>query len=563
MASGTLGSALSGLMAAQVGIRTTQHNISNINTAGFRRQEVNYSALIPDFAGSYYVGTGVGVSTVRNHYSQFQDSQLLLDQAQLSRNQAYASSATQVDTLAGDANTGLTSALDAFFEATQTVAADPTSNAARQVMLSSGRNLAGRFNTLSNAFDQIRGNTNREIGATVTRINTLASQIAQLSGNINRAEAGNGQLANDLRDQRDQLVSELNKLINVTPIQQSDGAFNLFVANGQPLVVGTSVTRMSVVADPTTPEFDMPTLEFSGGLSISLDASMVSGGTLGGLMAVREDVLEPAIRDLDRLALVFAAQFNAQHALAGAAFDKQGVQGVDFFTSTAALAQFLQPAAFAGNTGNQVLSASIGNFSELQASDYELSYDGANYTFTRLSDGASSSAASIAAITTINGASQGFTLAAGAGTPQAGDRWLIRPGHGASASISLNAAMNNDPNKIAASATAANSPGDNSNALLLADLQTLATAVNGTDSFFSAYAQLVSRSATLASEADINLASYETLTSQTKAAQQAISGVNLDEEAANLIRFQQAYQAAARAMQVATGLFEDLLGAVR
>ena len=562
MASGTLGTALSGLMAAQIGIRTTQHNISNINTAGFRRQEVGYAALLPDTYGLNYVGTGVSVSTVRNLYSQFQDSQLLLDQAQLSRNQAYASSATQVDTLAGDANTGLTSALDAFFEATQTVASDPTSNAARQVMLSAGRNLAGRFNTLANAFDQISSNTNREIAATVTRINTFASQIAQLSGNINRAEAGNGQLANDLRDQRDQLVSELNKLINVTPIQQSDGAFNLFVANGQPLVVGTSMTRMSVDADATTPEFDVPTLEFAGGYSISLDVSMVSGGTLGGLMAVREDVLEPAMRDLDRLALVFAERFNTQHV---AGFDKQGGQGVEFFTSATILPKFLQPAALTDNLGNQAFSASISNFAELQASDYELSYDGINYTLTRLSDGASSPAAAIAVI---NGISQGFTLTPGVGTPQAGDRWLIRPSYGAAASIALNADIINDPNKsaadkIAASATIAGSPGDNRNAVWLADLQTLTTAINGTDSFFSAYAQLVSRSATLASEADINLSAYETLTNQSKASQQAISGVNLDEEAANLIRFQQAYQAAARAMQISTGLFEDLLGAVR
>jgi len=556
MASGTLGTALSGLMAAQIGIRTTQHNISNINTAGFRRQEVGYASLIPDMYGLNYVGTGVSVSTVRNLYSQFQDSQLLLDQAQLSRSQTYASSATQVDTLAGDANTGLTSAMDAFFEATQTVAADPTSNAARQVMLSAGRNLAGRFNNLANAFDQIGSNTNREIAATVTRINTFASQIAQLSGNINRAEAGDGQLANDLRDQRDQLVSELNKLINVTPIQQSDGAFNLFVANGQPLVVGTSVTRMSVATDASTPEFDVPTLEFAGGLSLALDTSMVSGGTLGGLLSVREEVLAPAMRDLDRLALTFAEKFNTQHV---AGFDKQGNSGVNFFTSATTLSQFLQPAAFTGNTGTQVFSASISNFSQLQASDYELSYDGVNYTLTRLSDGASSPAAAIA---TINGVPQGFTLTTGAGTPQAGDRWLIRPSYGAAASITLNAAMNNDPNKIAAAQTAAGSPGDNRNALLLADLQTLTTVVNGTDSFFSAYAQLVSRSATLASEADINLTAYETLTSQSKAAQQSISGVNLDEEAANLIRFQQAYQAAARAMQISSGLFEDLLGAV-
>jgi len=553
MASGTLGTALSGLMAAQIGIRTTQHNISNINTAGFRRQEVGYAALLPNTYGSNYVGTGVGVSTVRNLYSQFQDSQLLLDQAQLSRNQAYASSATQVDTLAGDANTGLTSALDAFFQATQTVASDPTSNAARQVMLSAGRNLAGRFNTLANAFDQISSNTNREIAATVTRINTFASQIAQLSGNINRAEAGDGQLANDLRDQRDQLVSELNKLINVTPIQQSDGAFNLFVANGQPLVVGTSVTRMSVDEDATTPGFKVPTLEFAGGYSISLDASMVSGGTLGGLMAVRDEVLKPAMQDLDRLALVFAAQFNTQH-LAG--FDKQSppvgpTLGGNFFTAST------KPTANTSNTGTQVITAMLSNPSQI---DYELSYDGTNYTLKRLSDGVSSAAGTLAAVTTIGGVAQGFTLAAVAGgTPQAGDRWLL----GASGAAGSLTALITDPNKIAASSSSAGSPGDTTNALLLAGLLTKLNTVNGSDTFFSAYAQLVSRTATLASEADINLAAYETLTSQSKAAKQAISGVNLDEEAANLIRFQQAYQASARAMQIASGLFDDLISSLR
>jgi flagellar hook-associated protein 1 FlgK len=555
MASGTLGTALSGLMAAQSGIRTTQHNISNINTAGFRRQEVDYAAQIPEYLGNYAVGTGVNVSTVRNHFSLFQDSQLLLDESQLARSEALATSASRVDTLVGDSNSGLVSAMEAFFSATSTVAGDPTSNAARQVMLASGRNLAGRFNTLSDSLDLIRGNTNLEIDATVTRINTYASQIAQLSGNIARAEGGAGQLANDLRDQRDQLVSELNKLINVTPIQQSDGAFNLFIANGQPLVVGSSVARLGTLADPTAPEFLQPTLTFQGGATLTLDASMVSGGSLGGLLAARDSVLKPAIQDLDRLALVFAAQFNTQHS---SGFDTAGNAGLDFFTATSTLSPLLQPAALDENTGTQVFTASITNYAELQASDYELSYDGSNYTLTRLSDGASSPFAPIA---TINGVSQGFSLTTGAGTPQAGDRWLIRPTAGAAEMIGLNNAMQ-DASLIAAASSAAGSPGDNGNAQLLAGLQTSATAVNGTDTYFSAYSQLVSRTASLASEADINVSAYEVLTTQSKAAQQSISGVNLDEEAANLIRFQQAYQASAKAMQVATDLFEDLLGAL-
>lgn len=379
MATGTLGIALTGLAAAQAGIRTTQHNISNANTAGFRRQEVSYTAMLAGYDGSAFLGSGVGVSTVRNLYSQFQDSQVLLNQAQLSRNQTYASQASQIDTLAGDANSGLTSAMEAFFSAAHTAASDPTSDAARQVLLSSGRNLASRFNNLSTALNDIRIDSNREVAATVTRINTFASQVAELSVNIARAEASSRQPANDLRDQRDQLVSEINKLINVTSVQQSDGAFNLFVGSGQPLVVGGSVTKMTSIADTTYPEFDVPALSLPGGVSQPL-TDLISGGSLGGLMAVRDDVLRPAIEGLDRLALAFSAQFNTQH-LAG--FDKAGLAGGNFFTDAAILSQLLQPAPQPSNLGNQSISATLTDTSQLAASDYELTFDGLNYTLTR------------------------------------------------------------------------------------------------------------------------------------------------------------------------------------
>jgi flagellar hook-associated protein 1 FlgK len=553
MATGLLGIALSGLAAAQAGIRTTQQNISNINTAGYRRQEVDYSATNPQFYGSVFFGTGVGVSSVRSLYSQFQDSQVLLDQTQLSRNQNYATQASQVDQLVGDADSGLPSAMDAFFSAAQTVASDPTSDAARQVMLSSGRSLAARINTLSTAFNDMRVNSNREIAATVVRINTYSSQIADLSGNIARAEAGTGQPANDLRDQRDQLVSDLNKLINVTPVQQSDGAFNLFVGSGQPLVTGSSVTKMTSAPDLTYSEFDVPALNLAGGTTQLLSSSLVTGGSLGGLLAVRADVLQPAMRDLDRLALAFSAQFNTQHVQG---FDKLGTSGGNFFTASTTLLE--QPAGYAGNTGSLVISATLSTITQLSSSDFEVSFDGFNYKLTRLSDGATSVADVTGGVeATIGGVAQGFTLGAAAGLPNLGDRWLVRPSHGAAASLD---ALIIDPNLIAASSSSAGSPGDNANALLLADLQTLSTAINGSDTFSSAYAQLVARTATLASEADINVSAYEALTRQSKAAQQAVSGVNLDEEAANLIRFQQAYQASAKAMQVASSLFDQLIG---
>lgn len=560
MATGTLGIAVTGLAAAQAGIRTAQHNISNVNTPGFRRQEVDYQAMLPTDKGGAFYGTGVAVSTVRNLYSQFQDSQVLLNQAQLSRYESYARQATQVDSLVGDTNSGMTSAFDAFNSAMHTVANDPTSNAARQVLLSTGRNLANRFNSLSTALDSIRVDSNREVANTVGRINIFTSQIANLSSNIARAEASVGQPANDLRDQRDQLVAELNKLINVTTVQQGDGAFNLFIGSGQALVMGTSVAKMTTVADENHPGFDMLALSLPGGASQPLDASLISGGSLGGLMAVREAVLLPAIQDLDRLALAFAAQFNTQHALG---FDKDGNAGGNFFTDAAILSPGLQPVAATGNTGSLVgITASLTpvvGASQIAASDYELSFDGANYTLTRLSDGVSSSG-SLATVTTLGGAAQGFTLTAGAGTPNAGDRWLIQPSRGAAGSLQ---ALINDPNLIAASASAAGSPGNNQNALSLTGLQTATNTIAGGNGFSGSYTQTVARTATLASEADISVAAYETLTLQARQAQQAISGVSLDEEAANLIRFQQAYQASAKAMQIASNLFDQLISALR
>jgi flagellar hook-associated protein 1 FlgK len=557
MATGILGIALSGLAAAQAGISTTQHNIANVNTAGYRRQEVGFEAQFS--GGTSFYGAGVGVSTVRSLYNQFQDSQVLLNQTQLSSNEAYANQASQIDLLLSDVNTGLTGALDAFFSATQTVASDPTSDAARQVMLSSARNLVSRFNNLSDSLDSMRIDSNLEIAASVGTINIYTSQIADLNGKIAGAEAGTGQPANDLRDQRDQLVAELNKLINVTTVQQGDGAFNLYVGSGQPLVVGTSVTQMTVTPDPDYPEFDVPALNLAGGVTQRLDASLVSGGSLGGLLAVREEVLQPAMRDLDLLALSFAAEFNRLHQ---AGFDLDGVAGGNFFTDAASLSQNLQPAARTDNTGNLSISATLDDATQLAAGDYELSFDGVNYTLTRLADGVSASDPSLAAVTTLGGVAQGFTLSAGAGAANAGDSWILRPSQGAAGAIGLAAGMT-DPDLIAASSSSADSPGNNENALLLAGLQTATTSVGGGDSFNSAYAKVVARTATLASGADISVAAYSLLTSQSVQMQQSVSGVNLDEEAVNLIRFQQAYQASARALSVATSLFDELIGILR
>jgi len=540
MASGILGVALTGLNAAQAGIRTTEHNISNVNTAGYRRQEVDYAALQPLYSGAGYFGNGVGIDSVRSLYSQFLDNEVLLSQTQVSRFDAYSSGAAQIDKMLGDSGSGLSSAMDSFFSAVNEVANDPTSNAARQVLLSAGNILAGRINTLDTKFRDYIAASNSEITGIVDQANVYAGRIASLNNDIARSEAANGgQLANDLRDQRQQMIGELNKLVNVSLVQQPDGSTNVFIGSGQPLVVGTKAYTLSTALDPNDSSLRVPTIDV-GGTTLTLSSNLVTGGRLGGVLALREEVILPAFDDLNRISLSIGAEVNRVHQ---GGLDYNLAAGGAFFTDPVAGA--------AGNTGT--LSFSLGNDQQLVRSDYTLTYNGANYTLTRLSDGTTATGA-LAAVT----AGQGFTLSA-AVAPAAGDSWTINlKDYARTMDVAISTTA-----QVAAAGVGADGPGDNTNALALAALQSSAILNNGTVTFHAAYNQTISRTASLASESDLSLSAYTSLATSAEAASKSVSGVNLDEEAVNLIRFQQAYQAAAKAIQVASSLFDELLGIVR
>lgn len=547
MASGILGIALTGLNAAQAGIRTTEHNISNVNTAGYRRQEVDYSAAQPIYTPSGYFGSGVGVDTVRSLYSQYLDNEALRSQTQLSRYDTYSSGAAQIDKLMADAGSGLSTAIDNFFAAVNELANDPTSNAARQVLLSAGSTLSGRVNLLDSKLRDYIESSNKQLSSLAGnasqnqkgQINVLAEQIAGMNENIARNEAITGQTANDLRDQRDQAISSLNKLLNVSTLQQSDGSINLYIGSGLPLVVGSKAYAMSTAADPNDASVLVPTLDLGGSL-VTLDSNTVSGGSLGGLLALREEVVSPAMNDLNRIAIAIGTEVNRVHQ---GGLDYNLAAGGVFFTDPVTGA--------AGNAGT--LRFVLGNDQQLARSNYTLGFDGTNYTLTRLSDGTSTTG-SLAAVT----AGQGFTLNASV-APAAGDSWAIDlKDYAQSMSMKITSTA-----AIAAAGVGADGPGDNTNALALSALQTSAILNNGTVTFHAAYNQTISRTASLAAESDLNLSAFTSLSASAQSAKQSVSGVNLDEEAVNLIRYQQAYQAAAKAIQVASALFDSLLGAVR
>lgn len=548
MPSGTLGVSLTGLYVAQAGIRTTQHNIANVNTVGYRRQEAVQTTQAPQYAGGGFLGTGAALETVRRAFDRFLDNEVLLNQGQLARHEVYATYATEVDRLLGDEDSGLGTGLDRFFAGVDEVVNDPASVVARQSLLSAGQGLAARFRAVDGRLRDMQQATDDEIRTLVDQINTYARQLTQINAAIARLESVGGDQANDLRDQRDLLVAEINKLVNVNVVEQSDGSFNLFIGSGQTLVLGETAFQMVTVADPSDGEHILPAIRLSPANNLVLNGDLFSGGRLDGLLDLREQVIQPALDDVNQLAVSLASAINTVHR---AGFDQAGNTGVNFFTDPVTAA--------AGNTGTGVLGLTHLGVHQAVFSQYTLTNNGANYTLTRAADGATRTGtlAQVVDLDADGSNDVGFTIGV-SGAPAAGDSWTLDLRDYARRMTVVPTAGSG-----IAAASAANQPGNNVQALAMAALGTTPMMNNGTDHLNGFFSGVVGRTAVLASDADLSVTSYTALVEQSQIAQQSVSGVNLDEEAANLIRYQQAYQAAARAIQIASSLFDEILAAVR
>ncbi len=430
MGMGIFGIAYSGLDAARAGMVTTQSNISNVNTPGFHRREVAQAAAPASFTGSGYLGSGVSVQSVLRVYSQFLDTEVQISQALTERYNSYAVYADAIDRMLGDPNTGLNGAMQQFFDAANDVANEPTSTAARQSLITSGNVLANRFHSLDASLATMQKSINDQIGQIVNRVNEYTRQIADLNGRIGRFEASTGQPANDLIDMRGQLIEELNKLMDVKVLEQN-GNIDLYIGSGQSLVSGATVNRLTTIPNPHDPENLVPAFVQTGS-TLPLDSRLVTGGSLGGLLAFREEILKPAQNALDRLAYAITEQFNDIH---NDGVDLNGNLNVDFFKPAGSITT---QTALGLNTpaSPTTISLTIVAPSQLTGSDYILSYSTASgsYTLTRLTDGTNWT---LSPPSPMAATGEGFTLDDGGVVPNDGDQWLIRPAHDAARQIGV------------------------------------------------------------------------------------------------------------------------------
>jgi len=645
---------------------TTGHNIANVNTDGYSRQRVDFATRSPTSTGAQFVGGGVQTARIARQYDDFLANQMRASQSVASGVEAYYSGAKRLDDLLADPDLGLQPALQGFFDAVQGMADDPTSVASRQVVLSQGQTLVDRFHQLDGELDRSRDHNNDQLRSTADEINGIANNLAKLNNDLALAYGSSDTaLPNDLLDQRDQLINDLSKLVDVQVVPQTDGALNVFIGKGQALVMDATAAQLTTQPSGADPGRLDLVFNFSSGAQVVTD--QLTGGRIGGLIRLRDELIDPAQNRLGLAALGIASQLNGQHRLG---LDLDGQPGGDLFSQGSV--QVLQPP---GNGSS--ITVAYNDIGQLTGDDYQLFFDGSNFLLTRQSDGSLVDSFPNASASYVR---EGLSIDIDvSGSPaKAGDSFEIRPvrngaqrlgllvdgvrklaaasplqsrpamdangnpansGHAtisqpvvtSSSGLPLGATplelvygdnaggpgvpgftilngpappndfLPYDPASESGGKTfpLASNPGqfdafggmsftisgipkepvagagdrfiigdnrngasDNRNALALAGLKQLHGLLGGNATFEDVYSQTVSDIGAKTHHAEVSLSAQQGLLERSKAALDQVSGVNLDEEAAKLIQFQQAYQASAQMISVSNTLFDSLLGAV-
>jgi flagellar hook-associated protein 1 FlgK len=529
------------LRAFQVAIQTISHNISNVNTPGYSRQRVIYSTENSDFDGRFHVGRGVqveGVERLRNEFLEVQyrreyggkgESGALVESYQLAE-----------DLLSEPGEKGLYAQMTRFRDAWSNLSNNPTDPGQRAVLRTEGRVLTETFNRLREGFTDLRLQTEGEIRSLVPEINAAAEEIFDLNTKIETATLL-GQQPNDALDRRDKLIADLSELVPLRVINREGGTISVYVG-GAPLVESTGPNSLEVVqktgdilgvGEIRWKEFDEPLI--------------VGNGRLKGLIDGRDTVFPGMIDELDTLSSAVVEQVNALH---------RGGMGLD---------------------GAVEVRGSKG-FTGTLASNASASLNGVTLTFAAGDDlGTIVGKINLEeANTGVHASTVGNRLSltpSTTATPQTirvtadGDRMFYDLGivndffQGAPGSWALSDAVANDTDAIATSATGA--PGDNDIARSMAALWDQRIMDGGTRSFqeyHQGFLADVGGRSEAARRAD---ESQDFILQQVENMRDSVSGVSTEEELANLIKFQRAFEMAARSVRAADEMIQTLINMIQ
>ena len=297
--------ASSGLRAANAALNTTANNISNTNTEGYSRQEVKQEAMNPLRVFATYGCAGAGVNTlaIERIRNQFYDNKFRQNETKLGEFDTKAYYCKMIEEyLTDDGKTGFSSIFDQVSVALQNLANDPNNTSIKRAFISAAKSLTDYFNNMYGDLQNLQADVNDEIKIRVDHINSIAQDIATVNKQINTIEMA-GSTANELRDKRDKLIDELSAVVDVSveeaPIYDQwgndTGATRCIVriAGGQVLVDMNDYNQLMCVARNSDEKVNQTDLEglydirWTNGNDFGIyNESM--GGELKGLIQMRD-----------------------------------------------------------------------------------------------------------------------------------------------------------------------------------------------------------------------------------------------------------------------------------
>ena len=479
-----LGIGKTGLNASKKSLEVTGHNLSNVNTEGFSRQQVMQSTALPVSVGGYIQGTGVKIDGVRRYNDEFIDKRV---NNALSSNNYYEARSEhlgQVENIFNELDTdGLNQVLNKFFNSFRELANQPENETIRSVVRDTAGLVVKDFRRIRGTLDSQAENIDRKIITSVSDINQILHHIADLNGKISSIESAQGETG-DLRDQRDLSLRSLSEHFKIHTYTDEKGHF-VVTAQG----IGTLITSLNVQELATVSKNKEDSSNgMSGSMEIVLKdrpsqkiTDLFKGGSLAAVVKVRNEDLKKLQQDIDGIAYQFTTSVNTIH--------RQG---------------FVNRPIAIGPDGQPVKMDKKGPTTGLDFFQQPIGVENAGNT------------------------------------------------------IELSDEVKKDLSNIAASVIP-NAPGDNRVALAISKLQHERISGEGSVTLEEQYLQTIGNIGLESGKARLDAEQSSGILAQTNSLRERLSGVSIDEETANMVRFQHAYQASAKIMQTADEMFKTVL----
>jgi flagellar hook-associated protein 1 FlgK len=569
------------LSAQRYGLDVTAHNIANVNTPGYSRQSPVYEAKLPFPYGGLLFGRGVDTDTVKRTSDQFIENRLMHQQSELLNSKEMES---YMKVLGGifseNAQTSISDLMAGFWNLWQDITNNPSGSSERTAVYQYSVQLSEQLNLIDTEMNQLDVDLTNTISTGISKINQITRELSEINRQIPGLEAGS--IANDLRDKRNDLLSELSGYIDTKAFEQENGSITIVTARGCVLVSGDSSYDLTLGGT----NGDRVEWQGSDGNNTDITGYIVSG-KLGGWLDIRDQILAEYKLDIDAFAKEFAWSVNLQHSqgIGLAALSTitgthavtimgeelgTGDSGLDYhdkiadgsfklwiYDSTGAVvgggATTITLDADVGGTTLASLRDTIDAVANIGASitsDNTLKVDAAaGYTFA-FSDDTSNVLAALGINTFFSGSSAG--------------------------NIAVNDMIGSDINSITGALVNADgsfAAGDNRNAMAVSNLQYASQSIsrwtcdriNGntegaiTTSLEDYYHSLVGSIGITSAGISRDRSFNEVMVSKLSDIRDGISAVSLDEEMTNLVKFQQAYTAAAKLIDTAGEMLDTLL----